>query len=145
MVLRSHPSMGCLKQWVSVLGGGQLGRMLCQAASCLGIKILIMDPSEDCSASSMCHRHVLGSFDDGASVQKFAKELVSWLPSSFHTLSSLALVFALHHYKPTTPLYVMDEIDAAVGRCATADWLTVASDYCIDIFSSPFDLFSSAV
>ena len=29
------------------------------------------------------------------------------------TLSSLALVFALHHYKPTA-LYVMDEIDAAL-------------------------------
>uniref|UniRef100_A0A7S3PE30 Structural maintenance of chromosomes protein 4 n=1 Tax=Aplanochytrium stocchinoi TaxID=215587 RepID=A0A7S3PE30_9STRA len=29
------------------------------------------------------------------------------------TLSSLALVFALHHYNPT-PLYVMDEIDAAL-------------------------------
>ncbi|KAM1063458.1 hypothetical protein TB2_027138 [Malus domestica] len=29
------------------------------------------------------------------------------------TLSSLALIFALHHYKPT-PLYVMDEIDAAL-------------------------------
>lgn len=34
----------------------------------------------------------------------------------FQTLSSLALVFALHHYKPT-PLYVMDEIDAALGTC----------------------------
>jgi Chromosome segregation ATPases len=29
------------------------------------------------------------------------------------TLSSLALVFALHYYKPT-PLYFMDEIDAAL-------------------------------
>ncbi|EDR24948.1 structural maintenance of chromosomes protein, putative [Entamoeba dispar SAW760] len=29
------------------------------------------------------------------------------------TLSSLALIFALHHYKPT-PIYVMDEIDAAL-------------------------------
>jgi len=29
------------------------------------------------------------------------------------TLASLSLVFALHHYKPT-PLYVMDEIDAAL-------------------------------
>ena len=28
-------------------------------------------------------------------------------------MSSLALVFALHYYKPT-PLYVMDEIDAAL-------------------------------
>lgn len=30
------------------------------------------------------------------------------------TLSSLSLVFALHHFRPT-PLYVMDEIDAALG------------------------------
>ena len=29
------------------------------------------------------------------------------------TLSSLALVFALHYYKPN-PLYFMDEIDAAL-------------------------------
>ena len=29
------------------------------------------------------------------------------------TLSSLALVFALHHFKPN-PIYVMDEIDAAL-------------------------------
>ncbi|GFY87023.1 structural maintenance of chromosome 3 [Actinidia rufa] len=34
------------------------------------------------------------------------------------TLSSLALVFALHHYKPT-PLYVMDEIDAALALGTT--------------------------
>ncbi|CAN6480126.1 unnamed protein product [Victoria cruziana] len=68
------PIHGVSETVVGVLGGGQLGRMLCQAASCLGIKILILDPSEDCPASLMCHRHVLGSFDDGASVQKFAKE-----------------------------------------------------------------------
>ena len=35
------------------------------------------------------------------------------------TLSRLALVFALHHYKPT-PLYVMDEIDAALVSDAHA-------------------------
>ncbi len=29
------------------------------------------------------------------------------------TISSLALIFALHHYKPS-PLYCMDEIDAAL-------------------------------
>lgn len=29
------------------------------------------------------------------------------------TLASLSLVFALHHYKPS-PLYFMDEIDAAL-------------------------------
>merc|ERR1712060_552953 len=38
---------------------------------------------------------------------------ISNLSGGEKTLSSLALVFALHYYKPT-PFYVMDEIDAAL-------------------------------
>ena len=38
---------------------------------------------------------------------------ISNLSGGEKTLSSLALVFALHHFKPTA-LYVMDEIDAAL-------------------------------
>ena len=38
---------------------------------------------------------------------------ISNLSGGEKTLSSMALVFALHHYRPT-PLYVMDEIDAAL-------------------------------
>lgn len=38
---------------------------------------------------------------------------ISNLSGGEKTLSSLALVFALHHFKPT-PLYFMDEIDAAL-------------------------------
>ncbi|CAG8627224.1 3953_t:CDS:10, partial [Funneliformis caledonium] len=38
---------------------------------------------------------------------------ISNLSGGEKTISSLALVFALHHFKPT-PIYVMDEIDAAL-------------------------------
>lgn len=61
---------------VGVLGGGQLGRMLCEAASELAIKVAVLDPQQNCPASNMSHHHMVGSFDDSATVMEFAKRLV---------------------------------------------------------------------
>ncbi|OVA14682.1 N5-carboxyaminoimidazole ribonucleotide mutase PurE domain [Macleaya cordata] len=58
---------------VGVLGGGQLGQMLCQAASQMGIKVMVLDPLENCPASSLAYHHVVGRFDDSTAVQEFAK------------------------------------------------------------------------
>ncbi|PRQ41770.1 putative phosphoribosylaminoimidazole carboxylase [Rosa chinensis] len=58
---------------VGVLGGGQLGRMLCQAASQMAIKVMVLDPQESCPASRLAYDHMVGSFDDSATVQEFAK------------------------------------------------------------------------
>ena len=57
------------------MGGGQLGRMLCQAASQMAIKVNILDPLENCPASSISHYHMVGSFDDSTTVEEFAKRL----------------------------------------------------------------------
>ena len=56
---------------------------------------------------------------------------ISNLSGGEKTLSSLALVFALHHYKPT-PLYVMDEIDAALdfkNVSIVANYIKVNNSY----------------
>lgn len=58
---------------VGVLGGGQLGRMLCQAASEMAIKVMVLDPLTNCPASAIAYDHMVGSFDDSATVQEFAK------------------------------------------------------------------------
>ncbi|KAF1880796.1 hypothetical protein Lal_00011856 [Lupinus albus] len=58
---------------VGVLGGGQLGRMLCQAASHMTIKVVVLDPHENCPASSLSYHHMVGSFDDSATVEEFTK------------------------------------------------------------------------
>ncbi|GAB2299114.1 hypothetical protein Dimus_033186 [Dionaea muscipula] len=67
------PGHGVSEKIVGVLGGGQLGRMLCQAASKMGIKVIVLDPMENCPASSVAHSHVVGSFDDSATVVEFSK------------------------------------------------------------------------
>uniref|UniRef100_A0A2N9GR31 phosphoribosylaminoimidazole carboxylase n=1 Tax=Fagus sylvatica TaxID=28930 RepID=A0A2N9GR31_FAGSY len=60
------PIHGVSELVVGVLGGGQLGRMLCQAASQMAIKVMILDPLENCPASSLSYNHMVGSFDDSA-------------------------------------------------------------------------------
>ncbi|GMY10442.1 phosphoribosylaminoimidazole carboxylase, chloroplastic isoform X1 [Fagus crenata] len=67
------PIHGVSELVVGVLGGGQLGRMLCQAASQMAVKVMILDPLENCPASSLSYNHMVGSFDDSAMVRQFAK------------------------------------------------------------------------
>ncbi|GAV66765.1 AIRC domain-containing protein/ATP-grasp domain-containing protein [Cephalotus follicularis] len=64
---------GVSEMIVGVLGGGQLGRMLCQVASQMAIKVMVLDPLEHCPASALAYHHVVGSFDDSATVEDFAK------------------------------------------------------------------------
>ncbi|KAI4384085.1 hypothetical protein MLD38_009852 [Melastoma candidum] len=67
------PIRGVSEVIIGVLGGGQLGRMLCQAASQMAIKVMVLDPLENCPASGIAYDHMVGSFDDSATVQEFAK------------------------------------------------------------------------
>ncbi|KAJ4824398.1 hypothetical protein Tsubulata_024695 [Turnera subulata] len=47
------PVHGTSETIVGVLGGGQLGRMLCQAASQMAVKVMILDPMVNCPASAL--------------------------------------------------------------------------------------------
>ncbi|MFS7939366.1 putative phosphoribosylaminoimidazole carboxylase [Helianthus anomalus] len=67
------PIHGLSETVVGVLGGGQLGRMLCQAASQMSIKVNILDPMANCPASSVSNYHMVGSYNDSAKVEEFAK------------------------------------------------------------------------
>ncbi|KAG5232660.1 Phosphoribosylaminoimidazole carboxylase family protein [Salix suchowensis] len=47
--------------------------MLCQAASEMAIKVMVLDPIVNCPASSIAYDHMVGSFDDSETVHEFAK------------------------------------------------------------------------
>ena len=57
---------------LGILGGGQLGRMLCLAARPLGIRTIIVDPTPGCPAASSADEHIVGSFTDVSVIARLA-------------------------------------------------------------------------
>lgn len=60
---------------LGILGGGQLGKMLIEAASNWNIQCHVLDPDADCSCAHMAHTFVQGSFKDYDTVYNFGKNL----------------------------------------------------------------------
>src|SRR6056297_4179390 len=57
---------------LGVVGGGQLGRMLAEAAAPLGVEVVVLDPTPDCPASPVARDQVVGDFDDEDGVKELA-------------------------------------------------------------------------
>jgi 5-(carboxyamino)imidazole ribonucleotide synthase len=58
---------------VGVVGGGQLGRMLAEAASPLGVDVVALDPTPDCPAVPPATDQVVANFDDQGAVRDLAE------------------------------------------------------------------------
>ena len=58
---------------VAVVGGGQLGRMLGEAAAPLGIELVVSDPTPDAPAAPSVREQVVGDFDDEATIRELAE------------------------------------------------------------------------
>jgi 5-(carboxyamino)imidazole ribonucleotide synthase len=59
---------------IGVLGGGQLGRMLAQAAGRLGYRVHVFEPSGPCPAGEMARKEINAPYEDVASLAAFARE-----------------------------------------------------------------------
>jgi 5-(carboxyamino)imidazole ribonucleotide synthase len=57
---------------LGVVGGGQLGRMLAEAASPLGVDVIVLDPTPDCPASRVAEQ-IEGDLDDPDAVRELAE------------------------------------------------------------------------
>ena len=58
---------------IGVVGGGQLARMLGEAAGPLGVEVVVSDPTPDCPAAPVVRDQVVGDFDDRAAVRELAE------------------------------------------------------------------------
>jgi phosphoribosylaminoimidazole carboxylase len=60
---------------IGLLGGGQLGRMLCDAANDLGVKITILDTENSPAKQVNAGAHINGSFTDPEKIRKLARQV----------------------------------------------------------------------
>uniref|UniRef100_UPI0040472962 5-(carboxyamino)imidazole ribonucleotide synthase n=1 Tax=Yoonia sp. TaxID=2212373 RepID=UPI0040472962 len=77
-------------QTIGILGGGQLGRMLSVAASRLGLKTHIFEPSATPPAGHVADRVTTASYDDHAALQAFAAS-VDVITFEFENIPTSAL------------------------------------------------------
>lgn len=59
---------------IGVLGGGQLGRMLAQAARRMGYRMHVFEPQAKCPAGAVAHKEVNAAYEDIAALSAFARE-----------------------------------------------------------------------
>ena len=60
---------------IGILGGGQLGRMLLQAASNYPVETFLMENEDECPAAHLCHHFTKGDIRDFNTVYNFGKNL----------------------------------------------------------------------
>ncbi|MDG5774830.1 5-(carboxyamino)imidazole ribonucleotide synthase [Haloarculaceae archaeon H-GB1-1] len=60
---------------LGVVGGGQLGRMMAEAAGPLGIELIVADPTPDCPAAALCRDQLVGGFDDEETFRQLAERV----------------------------------------------------------------------
>jgi len=59
--------------WLGVVGGGQLGRMFCQAAQRLGYKVAVLDPDPHSPAGQIAQQHFCAAYDDEQALQQMGQ------------------------------------------------------------------------
>lgn len=60
---------------IGILGGGQLGRMLLQAAANYPVTVHILENDPACPSAHLCHHFTLGDIHDFEAVYNFGKNL----------------------------------------------------------------------
>ena len=120
---------------LGILGGGQLGRMLSQAASRLGFDVVILDPQPDCPAARVSRAQITAPYNDPEALQALGRlcDVVTFefenVPAS--SVETLAQAGALVAPGPKALAAAQDRVDEksylnGVGA-VTADFAAVAT------------------
>lgn len=71
--MKNGKNLSSLK--LGILGGGQLGKMLCLAASNWNLNTTVLDPAQDCPASTICTEFIKGNFRQYSDVDALSRKV----------------------------------------------------------------------
>ena len=97
--------MIALGKTIGVLGGGQLGRMLAQAAQTLGYRVHVYEPQIHCPAGAVANHEVNASYQDADALLDFARG-VDVVTYEFENIPAAALAVIA----PLVPLHPSAEV-----------------------------------
>jgi 5-(carboxyamino)imidazole ribonucleotide synthase len=60
---------------LGIVGGGQLGKMMAFEAKRMFMKVIVLDPSKDCPASSLADKLIIGDFSDAQKIYDLSSEV----------------------------------------------------------------------
>ncbi len=104
---------------LGVLGGGQLGRMLAQAATRMGYRIHVYEPQENCPAGEVATREFNHSYDDLPRLKEFARGCAA-ITYEFENVPVKPL-WAIEEFAPLRPHWGVLEV--CQNRAREKNWL----------------------
>jgi len=63
-----------MKQVIGIVGGGQLGRMLVEAAHELGFQVAVLDPTPESPAGQIADKQIIGDFKNPQKIEELAAQ-----------------------------------------------------------------------
>lgn len=76
---------------IGILGGGQLGRMLSEAAIKLGYEVIVIDPTPNCPAKQVGAQQIVADYRDKAATKELA-EKADYITIEFEHINSEVLL-----------------------------------------------------
>jgi 5-(carboxyamino)imidazole ribonucleotide synthase len=58
---------------IGIIGGGQIGKMIAQEAKRMSLKVVILDPTKNCPASTVCDKLIVADFKNEDKIRELAK------------------------------------------------------------------------
>lgn len=59
-------------QTIGIIGGGQLGRMMCLAAKAMGFRVAVLDPTPNCPCGQIADVEITAAYNDLLAIKKLA-------------------------------------------------------------------------